>query len=115
MESEQVCRMLLQELRRHEVARCREHSQVITYYLIVRLFLIYFNLNQHCRMKQYWPKNTILKDYRHMMYDMPFLSARGPARSGYGRQGGKGGSHSCCDPDRGVVQSEDVRSEFDLS
>ena len=28
-ESDQVCRMLLQELRRHEVARCREHSQVM--------------------------------------------------------------------------------------
>ena len=27
-ESEQVCRMMLQELSRHEVARCREHSQV---------------------------------------------------------------------------------------
>ena len=24
----QVCRRLLQELSRHEVARCREHSQV---------------------------------------------------------------------------------------
>ena len=47
MDSEQVCRMLLQEIRRHEVSRCREHSQVITHYFSVRLFLIYFNLNQH--------------------------------------------------------------------
>ena len=31
MESVQICRMLLQELRRHEMARCREHSQVISH------------------------------------------------------------------------------------
>ena len=52
-ESEQVCRMLLQELSRHELARCREHSQVTKHCSTAAFFsfaqkcLSFFDLNTY--------------------------------------------------------------------
>ena len=51
---------------------------------------------------------TELRDHPELDNDShTLLSARSPARSGHGRQGGQGGAHRRRDPDWGVVSAEE--------